>query len=132
MLAAGAGAAVLARRAAAEQETVLRVAMTLGDIPLTTGQPSQGQRFIGITLYDGLINWDLSRSDSPATLAPGLALRWEVDEATRTVWTFKLRPGVEFYDGSVFDANAVVWNLDKLTNRASPQYDQAQATQAGT
>jgi hypothetical protein len=35
-------------------ESVLRVAMTLADIPLTTGQSSQGgegQRFIGVTLY---------------------------------------------------------------------------------
>lgn len=43
----------------------LRVAMTMGDIPLTTGQPGQGgqgQRFIGITVDDALINWDLSRA----------------------------------------------------------------------
>ena len=35
----------------------LRVAMTAGDMPLTTGQPSQGGeglRFMGITVYDGL------------------------------------------------------------------------------
>ena len=109
--------------------------MTLGDIPLTTGQPSQGgegQRFIGYTLYDALINWDLSRSDVAAPLRPGLALSWAVDEATHTVWTFKLRPEVKFHDGSTFDAAAVVWNLDKLMNRAAPQYDQAQSTQAGT
>lgn len=38
-------------------ESVLRVATTMADVPLTTGQPSQGgegQRFIGYTLYDGL------------------------------------------------------------------------------
>jgi peptide/nickel transport system substrate-binding protein len=38
----------------AHAESVLRVAMTLADIPLTTGQSSQGgegQRFIGVTLY---------------------------------------------------------------------------------
>ena len=40
--------------------------MTAADIPLTTGQPSQGaegQRFIGFQLYDALINWDLSKSE---------------------------------------------------------------------
>jgi peptide/nickel transport system substrate-binding protein len=44
---------------AARAGSVLRVAMTLADIPLTTGQPSQGgegQRFIGVTLYDALVN----------------------------------------------------------------------------
>jgi peptide/nickel transport system substrate-binding protein len=47
----------------------LRVAMTAADIPLTTGQPSQGAegiRFLGITLYDGLTRWDLSKSDQAA------------------------------------------------------------------
>jgi hypothetical protein len=50
--------------------SVLRVAMTLADIPLTTGQSSQGgegQRFIGVTLYDALVNWDLSKRDEPAS-----------------------------------------------------------------
>jgi peptide/nickel transport system substrate-binding protein len=73
-------------------ESVLRVAMTLADIPLTTGQSSQGgegQRFIGVTLYDALVNWDLSNRDEPAKLIPGLATSWSVDEATSTVWTFR-------------------------------------------
>jgi len=115
-------------------EKVLRVASTMSDIPLTTGQPSQGgegQRFIGYALYDALVSWDMSRSDIPAPLAPGLALSWAADEATRTKWTFKLRPDVKFHDGSAFDAEAVVWNLDKLMKRDSPQFDQAQSTQAG-
>jgi peptide/nickel transport system substrate-binding protein len=134
-LAAGAAASALPRKVAAQQQSVLRVAMTLGDIPLTTGQASQGgegQRFIGMTLYDGLLNWDLSRADMPAKLAPGLALSWEVDAATHTIWTFRLRPDVTFHDGSRFDADAVVWNFDKLINRTAPHYDQAQATQAAT
>ncbi len=127
-------AGLLPRVAAAQSASVLRVGMTLADIPLTTGQPSQGgegQRFIGVTLYDALINWDLSRADQAAKLQPGLALSWEVDAATKTIWTFKLRPGVTFHDGSKFTADAVVWNLDKLLNRSSPQFDQAQATQSG-
>jgi ABC-type transport system substrate-binding protein len=118
----------------ARAEKVLRVATTMADIPLTTGQSSQGGeglRFIGYTLYDALIRWDLSRSDVPAKLVPGLALSWKVDPDTHTKWTFALRPDVKFHDGSTFDANAVVWNLDKLLNRSAPQFDQTQATQAG-
>jgi hypothetical protein len=37
-------------------ETVLRVAMTAGDVPITIGQPDQGfegYRFIGYNLYIG-------------------------------------------------------------------------------
>ncbi|HYC12747.1 MAG TPA: hypothetical protein VEC75_00760, partial [Stellaceae bacterium] len=67
---------------AAHAESVLRVAMTAGDIPDWTGQPDQGfegLRFVGWSLYDSLINWDLSRSDREATLKPGLATKWYVD-----------------------------------------------------
>src|SRR6266436_8046904 len=120
---------------AARAGSVLRVAMTLADIPLTTDQSSQGgegQRFIGVTLYDALVNWDLSKRDEPAKLVPGLAESWSVDEATNTVWTFKLRPNVKFHDGSTFNADAVLFNLDKVRTKDAPQFDPAQAAQAST
>src|ERR1700687_3557023 len=56
-------------------ETVVTVAMTAGDIPITTGIPDQGgegARFVGLNLYDPLMKWDLSRSDVIADLVPGL------------------------------------------------------------
>jgi peptide/nickel transport system substrate-binding protein len=112
----------------------LRVAMTAGDIPLTTGQPSQGAegvRFMGITVYDGLTRWDLSRSDVAAKIVPDLAESWSISETDKKVWTFQLRRGVRFHDGSEFNADAVVWNLDKLVNRNAPQFDAAQAAQGG-
>src|SRR5579871_4453842 len=65
------GAASLLQPAAARAESVLRVAMTAGDIPDWTGQPDQGfegYRFVGWSLYDALINWDLSRSDREAPM----------------------------------------------------------------
>jgi hypothetical protein len=43
------------------------VAMTAGDIPVTTGNPDQGfegYRFVGYNLYDGLLLWDLSKSEN--------------------------------------------------------------------
>src|SRR4026207_1708435 len=80
----------------------LRIGMTASDIPLTTGQTDQGgegMRFMGYTVYDALINWDLSRADAPSGLVPGLATEWAVDASDRTRWTFKLRPNVKFHDG---------------------------------
>src|SRR6202521_5992315 len=65
-------------------ESVLRVAMTAGDIPDWTGQPDQGfegYRFVGWSLYDALINWDLSRSDVEASPTPRLATKWTIDPA---------------------------------------------------
>ena len=112
----------------------LRVAMTAADIPLTTGQPNQGAegvRFMGITVYDGLTRWDLSRSDVAAKVVPDLAESWSISEADKRVWTFKLRRGVRFHDGSAFNADAVVWNLDKLLNRNAAQFDATQAAQGG-
>jgi len=47
----------------ASAETVLRIGMTAADIPRTLGQPDQGfegNRFTGLTMYDGLTLWDLS------------------------------------------------------------------------
>jgi peptide/nickel transport system substrate-binding protein len=126
-------AAVLSLIAApALAQTQLRVAMTAADIPRTVGQPDQGGegiRFIGLTLYDGLINYDLSKRDESAKLRPALATDWSTDPADRRIWTFKLRPGVKFHDGSAFNADAVVWNLDKLMNDKSPQYDKLQFAQ---
>jgi peptide/nickel transport system substrate-binding protein len=121
--------------ARAATEKVLRLAMTLGDIPLTTGQPSQGAegiRFIGLTLYDALFGWDLSQRDRAAKLVPGLAESYSVDPDTRTIWTFNLRKAVKFHDGSDFNADAVIWNLDKLLKKDAPQFDQLQVAMAGS
>src|SRR5580700_1278180 len=86
----------------ASAQGVLRIGMTASDIPLTTGQTDQGaegMRFLGYTVYDGLINWDLSSADKPSDLVPGLATSWAVDQGDTTRWTFTLRQGVRFHDG---------------------------------
>src|SRR5258706_4288260 len=104
----------------------LRIAMTLADIPLTDGVPDQGTegiRFMGYTLYDPLIMWDLSSADRPAQLVPGLATAWRRDEADPTKWIFELRRGVRFHDGSTFNADAVIFNLERALNDKAPYYD---------
>ena len=134
LLGVAAGTLPWSRSSAQKREKVLRVGMTLSDIPQTSGQATggaEGIRFVNDTMYDALVAWDLSHSDRASSLIPGLASSWSVDPATKKVWTFKLRPGVIFHDGSAFDAHAVVWNLEKLRNPAAPQYDKRQAAQAG-
>jgi ABC-type transport system substrate-binding protein len=111
------------------QEKVLRVAMTAADIPRTLGQPDQGfegNRFTGIPMYDGLTNWDLSSADKTSQMIPGLALSWAVSAADKTKWTFKLRPGVKFHDGSPFNADAVVWNVQKVLDKEAVHFDASQ------
>ncbi|RED38448.1 ABC-type transport system substrate-binding protein [Rhodopseudomonas thermotolerans] len=113
----------------ASAESVLRIGMTAADIPRTLGQPDQGfegNRFTGLTMYDGLTMWDLSSATKASVVIPGLATEWKVEDADHTKWIFKLRPGVKFHDGSDFNADAVVWNVDKVLNKEAPQYDPSQ------
>jgi ABC-type transport system substrate-binding protein len=128
-----AGSALAATQAtAASKQSVLRVAMTVADIPLTAGQPSQGAegwRFMGITLYDGLTRWDLSKREEAAKIVPCLAESWKISDTDKKVWTFNLRKGVKFHDGSEFNADAVVFNFEKLMRKDSPYYSQPQANQ---
>src|SRR5246500_518698 len=113
----------------AAAETVLRIGMTAADIPRTLGQPDQGfegNRFTGLTMYDALTLWDLSSADKASVVIPGLATEWKVDDADHKKWVFKLRPGVKFHDGSDFNADAVVWNVDKVLKQDAPQFDASQ------
>lgn len=48
-------------------------------------------------------------------VSPGLAESWTPDEAG-TTWTFKLRSGVKFHDGTEFDAEAVCYNFNRWYN----------------
>ena len=47
------------------------------------------------SVYDGLLQWNTSES----LLVPALATSW-TSNSNATVWTFKLRPGVTFQDGT--------------------------------
>ena len=116
----------------ARAETVIRYGISMADIPLTTGQPDRGAgayQFTGHTLYDPLIAWEANISTRPGKLIPGLATEWKVDAKDQKVWRFTLRKGVRFHDGSDFKADAVVWNLDKVLDDKSPQFDAKQAAQ---
>src|SRR6476646_2470221 len=109
----------------AAAETVLRIGMTAADIPRTLGQPDQGfegNRFTGLTMYDGLTMWDLSSVDKPSVMIPGLATEWKVNDDDKKKWIFKLRPGVTFHDGSPFNADAVVWDVEKVLKQDAPHF----------
>ena len=111
------------------QEKVLRIAMTAADIPRTLGQPDQGfegNRFTGIPMYDALTQWDLSKSNAPSLLIPGLANSWAVSGSDKTKWVFKLRPGVKFHDGSAVNADAIVWNVQKVLDKDAVHFDASQ------
>lgn len=119
-------AALLSFAATAQAGGTLRVAMTASDVPTTTGAPDngfEGMRFLGYPIYEGLVLWDLSRADKLAEIRPGLAESWEQDKDDKSKWIFHLRRGVKFHDGSDFNADAAMWNLDRYFKADSPQFD---------
>src|SRR4029077_18327047 len=112
----------------ARAESTLRIAMTASDIPTTTGLPNngfEGMRFLGYPIFEGLVLWDLTSTDHLAGLRPGLAEKWEQAPDDNKTWIFHLRHGVKFHDGTDFNADAAVWNLDRYFESDRTQYEGA-------
>ncbi|TMR97117.1 ABC transporter substrate-binding protein [Nonomuraea basaltis] len=51
------------------------------------------------------------RDPGTGALQPALATEWKQDSPTE--WTFTLRPGVKFHDGTAFDAKAAAFSIDR-------------------
>jgi peptide/nickel transport system substrate-binding protein len=69
---------------------------------------------LGIPLrqvYDTLIY----RDPTTGEFVPGLATNWTISD-DGLVYTFTLRQGVKFHDGTPFNAQAVAANLDRITS----------------
>ena len=58
-------------------------------------------------VYDSLVYLD-----EKGTVYPGLATSWEFSNEGKTV-TLKLREGVNFHDGSPFNAEVVRWTVER-------------------
>ena len=56
------------------------------------------------------------------TFEPQLATSWEL-APDKSSYTFKLRKGVKFHDGTDFNAQAVKWNLDMWVKSKRPRLD---------
>ena len=61
-------------------------------------------------LYDSLVTLD---GASATKVIGNLAERW-TSNATKTVWTFYLHPGIHFHDGTLVDAAAVKFSIMRL------------------
>jgi peptide/nickel transport system substrate-binding protein len=113
----------------------LIVGMTAATIPgLDTTQTlaagGEGSRFIGLQLYDGLTKWDVTQGSTTAKIVPGLAKSWTV-AADKLSWTFQLRSGVKFTDGTPWNADAAIFNFDRYVNKSSPLYSKELGAEAG-
>ncbi|WP_181702088.1 ABC transporter substrate-binding protein [Chthonobacter albigriseus] len=65
-------------------------------------------------VYEGFVAEDLLVADVPAPpIVPALAESWTISEDKLT-YTFKLRQGVKFHDGTDFNAAAVDFNMKRM------------------
>ncbi|MDR1971865.1 MAG: ABC transporter substrate-binding protein [Treponema sp.] len=84
------------------QELVIGEQFDLGSIDPLQGMLDDTQ----ILVYNGLVEIDADFKQTP-----GLAERWEMSADGRT-WTFSLRRGVRFHDGTPWNAQAARFNLE--------------------
>jgi peptide/nickel transport system substrate-binding protein len=72
-------------------------------------------QIINYQVVEPLVTYDYSGPgpDYPLTRRLALNLEWNED---RTVMTFPLRENVKFHDGTDFNADAVVWNFNRIKN----------------
>ncbi len=71
-----------------------------------------------MNLYDGLVRY----KDGTLQVEPALAESWTISDDGKT-YTFQLREGVAFHDGTPFDAEAVVFAFERMLNEDHPYYD---------
>lgn len=94
---------------AAAAETNIRVAMQLEppNLDPTSGAAQAVDSIVYSNIFEGL-----TRFKSDGSIIPGLAESWEISEDGLT-YTFKLRNGVTFHDGTTMDAEDVKFSLDR-------------------
>src|SRR5690348_16482823 len=68
-----------------------------------------GRVAVRLNLYDGLMRWQ----DNPARLDPWIAESHSISADAKT-YTFKMRKGVKFHDGSEVKASDVVYSLERI------------------
>jgi ABC-type transport system substrate-binding protein len=91
------------------------------DLPVTSPDPIRPEGYpsgyeANFTIYNNLVTFDRD-----LTIVPDLAETWESSEDGLT-WTFHLREGVMFHDGTPFNAQAVAAHVQRIQDpeNASP------------
>ncbi len=71
-----------------------------------------------INMYDGLVRY----KSGTLQVEPALAESWKISKSG-TLYTFNLRKGVKFHDGSSFNADAVKFNFDRMLSDKHPYHN---------
>ncbi|GAC1521685.1 MAG: ABC transporter substrate-binding protein [Chloroflexota bacterium] len=112
---------VQARNVAAPSAlTVVMAQDAVGLDPQAVEDNSAG--FIDSCVLDQLVEYKKGTTN----VGPGLATKWNISKNGK-VYTFFLRRGVKFQDGTAFNAKAYIRDLDRLVNPNNPNYVLKQA-----
>lgn len=71
-----------------------------------------------MNIYDGLVRY----KDGTLETEPALAKSWTISDDGLT-YTFTLRDGIKFHDGSPLTAEAVKFNFDRMLDEKHPYHD---------
>ena len=109
MLIRATAVALLLAGTADAQRTDITLGMVLEppNLDPTAGAAAAIDEVVYANVFEGL-----TRFGADGSVQPALAERWEVSE-DGTAWTFHLRDGVTFHDGTAMDAQDVVFSLDR-------------------
>ena len=75
-----------------------------------------GQFYVQDLLFEGLVKYERG-----GEIGPSLAESWEVSEDGKT-YTFTLRQGVTFSDGTPLDAASVEWNFKRWAGKDDTEW----------
>lgn len=117
----GAALAALLTAPALAQQTDLTIALQLEPPHLDPTSAAAGA--IDSVLYSNVFE-GLTRFMSDGAVVPGLAESWDISE-DGTTYTFKLRDGVTFHDGTTMDAEDVKFSLDRARAEESANAQKA-------
>jgi len=85
-------------------------------VRLDPGHETDGESFKVIdNLYESLVSY----ADTTTEIVPELATHWEIS-TDGLAYTFHLRPGVKFHDGTPLNAEAVLFSLDRQRTKMPP------------
>jgi len=114
-------AALIEEYKAAEKAKYGGTAVFLSGTKVLTLDPGFGESgddvLIDYHIYDTLVQY----KHGTIEIEPGLAESWDISEDGKE-WTFHLRKGVKFHDGTDFKADDVVFNYKRFLDKTHPYY----------
>jgi peptide/nickel transport system substrate-binding protein len=112
-------ALVLPATAFAQTKPGSSITIGIGELPTSLDPPRDwaiASTWVHMNLFDCLV-W---RDRETMEFVPWLATSWEnIDDRT---WRMKLREGVTFHNGELFDADAVVWTYERIYTASREQF----------